>query len=46
MDSFDFERNIWIPRLRQNLNDWEMDEMGRLLSLVDSFKPNPSLLDD
>lgn len=45
MNSFDFERNIWIPRLHQNLNDWEIDELGRLLSVVDSIRPNPRMVD-
>ena len=44
--SFNFKRNIWIPRLHRNLNDWKMDEMDRLLSMVDSIRPNPWLFDD
>lgn len=30
--SFDYEGNIWIPKLRRNLNDWEVDDMARLFS--------------
>lgn len=43
--SYDFEGNIWIRKLRRNLNDWEVDEMARLLCLLDKIRPNPGRLD-
>lgn len=45
-DSFDFERNIWIPQLHTNLDEWEMDELDRLLCLLESIKLNPNLVDN
>lgn len=35
-----------MPRLRRNLNDWEMVELCRMLSLLNGSKPDPSLRDD
>lgn len=46
VDSFDFEGNIWILRLRRNLNNCEVDEMTRLLSMVERIRPNSRMLDD
>lgn len=43
--SFDDLENIWVFYLRRNLNDWEMEDMCRLLSFLDGFKPNPNVGD-
>lgn len=40
LDFFDERLNIWCPGLRRNLNDWEVEELGRLLQLIDRYKPN------
>lgn len=36
---FDFNRSCWVPRLRSNPNDWEVDEIIRLLKLLGSLNP-------
>lgn len=43
---FDYDRNCWSPRFRQNFNDWEMDEMCSLLRVLNGIKLNNSLVDD
>lgn len=45
VDSFDVGENIWMPRLFRDLNDWELDELYRLLSFFEGSKPNPSWVD-
>lgn len=44
-DSFDVDGNIWSLRLRRNLNDWELDDLGRMLALLEDIKSSPSLKD-
>lgn len=44
-EAFDDESNIWRPRLCRNLNDWESEEFGNLLALLEGFKPNISKRD-
>lgn len=39
------ESSIWRPRLRRNLNDWEIGELGNLLALLEGSKPNPLMGD-
>lgn len=39
-DSFDTRRNVWVPRFRRDLNDWKMDEMIRLLCLLEGIRPD------
>lgn len=39
---YDVLGNIWMPRLFRNLNDWEVGELCRLLSLLDGLKPDPT----
>lgn len=45
VDWFDFLGNIWVPRLRKNLNDWEMGELLGLFNLLENNKPDPSMDD-
>jgi len=45
VDSFDETSNNWRPCLRRNLNDWEMDELGRQLELFESIRTNPTMGD-
>lgn len=40
LDSFDERLNTWCPGLHRNLNDWEVEELGRLLQTIDGYKPN------
>lgn len=42
-EAFDEESNILRPWLRRNLNDWEIDDFGSLLALLEGIKPNPSM---
>lgn len=30
---------VWVPRLRRNLNDWEMEELTSLLGLLKGSRP-------
>lgn len=45
IDSYDGDGNSWNLDLRRNLNDWEFDELGRLLVLLNGIRPSPSLCD-
>lgn len=45
MDFFDVSVNKWCSGLRRNLNDWEVEDLGRMLGLLDRSKPNPSSRD-
>lgn len=40
-EAFDEENNIWRLLLRWNLYDWEMEDFGQLLALIDGAKPDP-----
>lgn len=40
-DVYDKESNIWKPLLHCNLNDWEIDDFGRLLERLEGIKSNP-----
>lgn len=42
VDSYDGVGNIWVPRLRRNLNDWEIREVTRLFRLLEGIRSNPS----
>lgn len=36
---FDFEANVWIPRIRRNLHDWEMREFCSMLNALVGVRP-------
>lgn len=45
-DNFDQNRSYgWLSRLRRNLNDWKIDDMFKLLSILFKVKPNPGVRD-
>lgn len=39
VDSFDSLNDAWIPRLRRNLNDWEMSELVKLMYSLSNHRP-------
>lgn len=45
VDHYDEVGNIWNPCLCRNLNDWEMNELGRLLELLEGSSLNSCLED-
>lgn len=45
VDLFDDLGNTWLPHLRKNLNDWEIVDMCRLLSLLDGLIPDLNVRD-
>lgn len=40
VDSFDFGRSVWNPRLRRDVYDWELEKIVRFLSVLDNLKPD------
>lgn len=36
---FDFESNVWCPKMRRNLYNWEIGEFGNLLSHLERYRP-------
>lgn len=45
VDCFDSSSNIWMPRFHRNLNDWEVEEMVRLLKLLEGVHLVPLVRD-
>lgn len=45
INSFDVAGNVWMPWLHRDLNDWEMDEVFRLLRLLEGISPDLNLAD-
>lgn len=41
-----YDHNVgggWVPKLRRNLNEWEMTELTKLLGLLGDCKPKEGL---
>lgn len=45
VDSFDVVGNVWVSKLRRNLNNWELGEMMGLLRVLEGVRPDPSQSD-